>query len=104
MTWTSERLTRRLRHMYFQYTLRQDIVYFDQDDHTTGALTSALSLDPTQVQQLVGTNFGLMLIVLVNLVGGSIVALAYGWKMALVVIFGGVPFIFAGYPTFLYRG
>jgi ATP-binding cassette subfamily B (MDR/TAP) protein 1 len=96
MTWTSERLTRRLRYMYFRYTLRQDIVYFDQDDHTTGALTSALSLDPTQVQQLVGTNFGLMLIVLVNLVGGMIVALAYGWKMALVVIFGGVPFIFAG--------
>jgi ATP-binding cassette subfamily B (MDR/TAP) protein 1 len=100
MTVTSERLTRRLRHMYFEYTLRQDIEYFDQDDHTTGALTSAMSLDPTQVQQLVGTNFGLMLIVLVNLVGGMIVALAYGWKMALVVIFGGVPFIFAGYPVF----
>ena len=96
MTWTSERLTRRLRFMYIRYTLRQDIVYFDQDDHTTGALTSALSLDPTQVQQLVGTNFGLMLIVLVNVIGGMIVALAYGWKMALVVIFGGVPFIFAG--------
>jgi ATP-binding cassette, subfamily B (MDR/TAP), member 1 len=38
-----------------------------------------------------------MTIVLVNIVGGMIVALAYGWKMALVVIFGGVPFIFAGY-------
>ena len=93
--YTSEKLTRRLRYMYFQYTLRQDIEYFDEDIHTTGALISSLNLDPQQIQQLVGSNLGLILVVIVNLVGGIVVSLAYGWKLALVVIFGGLPFIFA---------
>jgi ATP-binding cassette subfamily B (MDR/TAP) protein 1 len=99
LTLTSERLGRRLRHMCLQYILRQDVQYFDQYGRSPGAITSALALDPTHVQQLVGTNFGMMLIVVVNLIAGMIVATSYGWKLALVVMFGAVPFIFAGYSN-----
>lgn len=43
-------------------------------------------------------NVFLILIIIVNIVSSSILALAYGWKLSLVVLFGGlVPLVFAGY-------
>ena len=84
----------------FPMCSHQEMVYFSQDDHTMGALTSALSLHPTQEQHFAGTNFPLMLIVVVSFVGVMIVAVADGWKWKLVLIFGGMPFICAGYPQY----
>ncbi|KAJ3058135.1 GTPase-activating protein, partial [Quaeritorhiza haematococci] len=51
---------------------------------TTGALTSALASDATKVQGVSGVTLGTLLTVFTNLVGGIIVALCFGWKLALV--------------------
>ena len=77
--------------------LRQDISFFDLPSHAAASLTSRLSTDPTGLQELVGINLALILVVLVNLSSSVILALAYGWKLGLVV-FSTLPLIFgSGY-------
>ncbi|KAI9795552.1 MAG: multidrug-resistance transporter mdr5 [Piccolia ochrophora] len=79
---------------YFAAMLRQDIEYFDQQQNSSGGLTARLSTDPQALQDLVSANIGLILIVLVNLISSCALALALGWKLALVAIFGALPALF----------
>jgi len=90
--------TRFYRSEYFAAMLRQDIAFFDIEGHSAGAMTSRLSTDPQRLQDLISANFGLILIVIVNLLGSCTLALAVGWRLALVVIFGCIPpLFFAGF-------
>jgi ATP-binding cassette subfamily B (MDR/TAP) protein 1 len=78
--------------------LSQDIQFFDRAENTTGALTSRLSSQPTQLQELMGFNLSLIFIVIIQIVTTSILAIATGWKLGLVVVLGGLPpLLFAGY-------
>ncbi|RKK48807.1 hypothetical protein BFJ66_g7353 [Fusarium oxysporum f. sp. cepae] len=75
-----------------------DIQFFDRAENTTGALTSRLSSQPTQLQELMGFNLSLIFIVIIQIVTMSILAIATGWKLGLVVALGGLPpLLFAGY-------
>ena len=51
-------LTTRLRKMAFQSMLRQDIEYFDDHKHSTGALTTRLATDASRVQACTGARLG----------------------------------------------
>src|SRR6478735_4289681 len=76
----------------------QDIQFFDRAETTTGALTTRLSAEPTQLQELMGFNLSLIFIVIIQIVTMSILAIATGWKLGLVVVLGGLPpLLFAGY-------
>ncbi|KAK5208744.1 hypothetical protein LTR41_005973 [Exophiala xenobiotica] len=91
-------VTHRYRSEMFQQVLRQDIDFFDIPENSSGALTSKLSALPTQLQELISANILLLFIVLVNVLSSSALALAYGWKLGLVVVFGALPpLILAGY-------
>lgn len=90
--------THRYRLEMFNNILRQDMDFFDLPENSSGALTSRCSTLPTQLQELISANILLIFIVLVNIVSSSVLALAYGWKLGLVVIFGGLPpLLGAGY-------
>lgn len=92
------RATRFYRSEYFASILKQDIPFFDLDGHSAGAMTSRLSTDPQRLQDLISANFGLILIVIVNLIGSCTLALAYGWRLAVVAIFACLPpLFFAGF-------
>ena len=82
----SERLIHRVRDMSFRSMLRQDVEYFDQDKHSAGALTSFLSTETTHVAGLSGSTLGTLVMVFTTLVAACTVALAVGWKLALVCI------------------
>lgn len=72
--------------------------FFDRPENTSGALTSKLSALPTQLQELISANVLLIFIVLVNIVSSSALAIAYGWKLGLVIVFGGLPpIVMSGY-------
>lgn len=72
--------------------------FFDQPENTSGALTSKLSALPTQLQELISANVLLIFIVFVNIVSSSALAIAYGWKLGLVIVFGGLPpIVMSGY-------
>ncbi|KAB5591755.1 Leptomycin B resistance protein pmd1 [Ceratobasidium theobromae] len=83
---TAARLTSKLRSLSFRAILRQDIGWFDEDKHSTGALTSKLSDNPQKVSSLAGITLGVIVQSVACLIGGSVIGLAYGWKLALVAI------------------
>src|ERR1044072_6672972 len=75
---SGENLTLRIRSMSFAAILRQDISFFDDEEHNSGALTGALSSDATQVNGLAGTTLGTILHLSCTLISGLIVALIVG--------------------------
>jgi len=90
-------LTRKLRSLSLKAILRQDIGWFDEDRHTTGALVSSLSDAPQKVYGLAGVTLGALVQSIATIIGGSIVGLAFGWKLALVGMVT-IPFVVsAGY-------
>ena len=72
--------------------------FFDKQENTTGALISHLEKEPSSLQELLSGNIALILIVVVNLVSSCTLALIYGWKLGLVLVFGALPpLVFSGY-------
>ncbi|KAK0646301.1 P-loop containing nucleoside triphosphate hydrolase protein [Cercophora newfieldiana] len=82
----SERLIHRVRDRSFRTMLRQDVEFFDRDENSAGALTSFLSTETTHVAGLSGSTLGTLLMVTSTLVSACALALALGWKLALVCI------------------
>lgn len=82
------------RSEYLNGMLRQDVEFFDRQENSPGSLTARLATDPQALQDLISVNLGLIIIVLVNLIASCILALAVGWRLALVAIFGCLPALF----------
>lgn len=92
MTILGIRLTRFYRLDYFRVILDQRIEFFDR--LSSGALISRLSSDPANLHNLISVNFGLLISIFVSIISGSIIALAFSWKLACVAIFGAMPVVF----------
>jgi len=82
----SERLVHRIRDNAFRTMLRQDVEYFDVDEHSAGSLTSFLSTEATHVAGLSGATLGTIIMVTTTLIAACTLALSIGWKLALVCI------------------
>ncbi|KAK2003654.1 ABC transporter [Colletotrichum falcatum] len=82
----SERLVHRVRDRAFRTMLRQDVAFFDREENTAGALTSFLSTETTHLAGLSGVTLGTLLMVSTTLIAAMALALAIGWKLALVCI------------------
>ncbi|KAL6862017.1 P-loop containing nucleoside triphosphate hydrolase protein [Trichoderma novae-zelandiae] len=93
MTLLGIRLTRFYRLDYFRVILSQRMEFFDRV--ASGALVSRLSTDPANLHELISVNLGLLVSIFVSIISGSIIALAFSWKLALVAIFGAMPVVFA---------
>lgn len=78
--------------------LRQDLQFFDRPENTTGALISRTDSYPQAVFELMGFNIALILTSVVGVLSCSILALSYGWRLGVVIVFAGLPpMLFAGY-------
>ncbi|KAL2759307.1 hypothetical protein ACRALDRAFT_1054549 [Sodiomyces alcalophilus JCM 7366] len=93
MTLLGVRLTRFYRLDYFRAILSQRMEFFDRV--ASGALVSRLTSDPSNLHDLISVNMGLLISIFVSILSGSIIALAFSWKLALVAIFGAMPAVFA---------
>ncbi|EGE04579.1 ABC multidrug transporter mdr1 [Trichophyton equinum CBS 127.97] len=82
----SESLIYRARSKSFRAMLRQDIAFFDLPENSTGALTSFLSTETKHLSGVSGATLGTILMVSTTLIVALTVALAFGWKLALVCI------------------
>lgn len=80
----AERLICRARSKAFRTILRQDVAFFDQDENTTGALVSFLSTETHHLTGVSGLTLGTITSITISLTAAFTVALAVGWKMALV--------------------
>jgi ATP-binding cassette subfamily B (MDR/TAP) protein 1 len=91
-------VTRHYRDEYLSNMIRKHIPFFDDAGHSPGSLTSRLSSDCMQLQQLMSTEMGFALVAVVNMVGSLIISFVYGWKLSLVGLFSALPLILvAGY-------
>ena len=82
--WCSELLIHRARDRAFRSMLRQDIAFFDEEENSTGALTSFLSTETTHLASLSGATLGTLISCSTTLILSVVIALAIGWKLALV--------------------
>ncbi|PLB35394.1 ABC transporter ATP-binding protein [Aspergillus candidus] len=81
------------RKEYFANILKRPVSFFDRDENSSGTLISRLSLDPKQVQDLLGPMGVFPLISVFNVTGCVIISFVFGWKLAAVTFFGAMPFI-----------
>ncbi|KAG9407960.1 ABC transporter B member 10 [Aphanomyces cochlioides] len=81
----AEKLTSRLRNMHFEALMRQDIGFFDLPGHSTGALTTDLSIHATKVVVIAGESQARILQAFFTIAAGLLIAFFMGnWKLALV--------------------
>ncbi|KAJ3189969.1 Multidrug resistance protein 1 [Gaertneriomyces sp. JEL0708] len=92
-----DKLTTRLRQKSFDSMIRQEIAYFDDESHSTGALTARLAEEATLVQGLTGQNFAQMAQLAVNFSVGIGIAFASSWQVTLVVLACCPMIAFGGY-------
>ncbi|ELK28187.1 Bile salt export pump [Myotis davidii] len=83
---SGELLTKRLRKFGFRAILGQDIGWFDDLRNSPGALTTRLATDASQVQGAAGSQIGMMVNSLTNIVVAMIVAFFCSWKLSLVIV------------------
>ncbi|KAG5998699.1 hypothetical protein E4U43_002373 [Claviceps pusilla] len=94
----AQTLSHNFRRQSFNDMLRQDLQFFDRDENNVGALTSRVDSNPQAILELMGFNVGLIFISLLNILGCSILGIAYSWKLGLVVVLAGLPpFIGSGW-------
>ncbi|KAL4878829.1 P-loop containing nucleoside triphosphate hydrolase protein [Aspergillus karnatakaensis] len=92
-TMISQIVTHNYRAELFKRILQMDIEFFDRPENTSGALSSNLLTVPNNLQELISINIFVLLILLISLVASCGLALGYGWKLALVMIFAGLPIL-----------
>ena len=73
------------------------VEYFDKDENNTGALTAKLSDNPQKVNGLAGITLGAIVQSISTIILGSVLGLAFIWKLALVGIACTPLLISAGY-------
>ncbi|KAK3401641.1 P-loop containing nucleoside triphosphate hydrolase protein [Sordaria brevicollis] len=88
-------ITHRYRYEYFVNIISQPIGFFDADDHSVGALTARLATDPSQLQEILGTNMAFVLISILNVLGCLVISFYFGWKLTIVTLSSSMPLIVA---------
>ncbi|KAG2590996.1 hypothetical protein PVAP13_5NG451300 [Panicum virgatum] len=85
--WTvaGERQSTRLRSLYLEAVLRQDIAFFDVE-MTTAEAASRMSADTVLIQDALGEKVGKYIQLVTTFVGGFIIGFVRGWMLALVVL------------------
>ncbi|XP_077998882.1 ATP-dependent translocase ABCB1-like isoform X2 [Glandiceps talaboti] len=83
---SGERLTMRMRSQAFSSMLRQDIGWHDDPKHNTGALTTRLATDASNVKNATGVRIGMILQSMFSMIAALVIAFVYGWKLALGIL------------------
>ncbi|KAI8179435.1 multidrug resistance protein 3 [Colletotrichum sp. SAR 10_75] len=82
--YAAEKLTHRTRERALRHVLRQDVGFFDVKENSIGTLTSLLSSGSNDLNGLSGSLMGALLTFLATIIGGIVLSMVVGWKLALV--------------------
>ncbi|KAG6578616.1 ABC transporter B family member 15, partial [Cucurbita argyrosperma subsp. sororia] len=81
-----EYLTKRIREMMFSKILTFEVGWFDQDENSSGAISTRLSQDANMVRSLVGDRMALIMQTISAVIVAFTMGLIISWRLALVVI------------------
>ncbi|KAI0870538.1 ABC transporter-like protein [Hypoxylon argillaceum] len=84
-------ITTAYRLEYFQNIISKTVAWFDGEGRSVGALTGLVASDPTQLQELLGTNITFTIISILSVVGCLIISFYFGWKLTLVAFASAMP-------------
>ncbi|ROT38993.1 P-loop containing nucleoside triphosphate hydrolase protein [Sodiomyces alkalinus F11] len=87
----AQQLNHTMRRRSLNDMLRQDLRFFDRPENNTGAMASRVDSNPQAILELMGYNIALICMGLLNLSACSILAIAYSWRLGLVVVCAGLP-------------
>ncbi|KAI3930348.1 hypothetical protein MKW92_019168 [Papaver armeniacum] len=80
------KLIKRIRSMCFKKVVHMDISWFDEPEHSSGAIGARLSADAATVRSLVGDALGLLIENIATLIFGLGIAFLANWQLALIVV------------------
>ncbi|XP_073054911.1 ABC transporter B family member 11-like isoform X2 [Primulina eburnea] len=82
---TGERQAVRIRNLYLEAILRQDIGYFDKEANT-GEIMDRMTNETVLIQNAIGEKVGKFLQLSASFFGGFVIAFTKGWILALVLL------------------
>ncbi|XP_010045610.2 ABC transporter B family member 11 [Eucalyptus grandis] len=80
------KLIERIRLMCFEKVVRMEVSWFDEPDHSSGAIGARLSADAASVRALVGDALALMVQNMASAVAGLVIAFVASWQLALIIL------------------
>ncbi|KAI3946857.1 hypothetical protein MKW98_003420 [Papaver atlanticum] len=80
------KLINRIRSMCFEKIVHLDIDWFDEPEHSSGAIGARLSADAATVRSLVGDALGLTVQNIATLIAGLGIAFEANWKLAFIIL------------------
>ncbi|XP_048129254.1 ABC transporter B family member 21-like [Rhodamnia argentea] len=80
------KLIKRIRSMSFEKVVHMDIGWFDETEHSSGAIGARLSTDATSVRLLVGDTLALLAQNAATMIAGLLIAFKTNWELALVIL------------------
>ncbi|CAF1257081.1 unnamed protein product [Adineta steineri] len=83
---SGSKLTHRVRAKAFKCLLRQEVAYFDRPENTSGAISSRLSSEAANVQELAGTRLGVLCESLALAFFGLLFGVIFSIQLTLVVL------------------
>ncbi|KAG8672425.1 hypothetical protein FPOAC2_05812 [Fusarium poae] len=80
---------------YLNDMLYQKMAFFDQEENSHGTLSSRVSGDAKQLEELLGLNLALMISSMFNVIGCMTISVAFGWKLGLICMSVALPVMLA---------
>jgi len=80
------KLIQRIRSMCFEKVVHMEVGWFDEPEHSSGAIGARLSADAAIVRALVGDSLSQLVQNIASAVAGLVIAFTASWQLALVIL------------------
>jgi ATP-binding cassette subfamily B (MDR/TAP) protein 1 len=80
------KLIQRIRVLCFEKVVNMEVSWFDEPEHSSGAIGARLSADAASVRALVGNALGQMVENIAAAVAGLLIAFIASWQLALIIL------------------
>ncbi|KAL5182705.1 ABC transporter B family member 11 [Glycine soja] len=80
------KLIQRIRKMCFEKVVHMEVSWFDEAEHSSGAIGSRLSTDAASIRALVGDALGLLVQNIATAIAALIIAFESSWQLALIIL------------------